>query len=268
MPTVRINDVDIYYESHGKGFPLVLAYGLGGNTRMWDGQVDAFAREYRFIVWDPRGHGKSASPLPQEQYGLHISALDLCGLLDQLDIEKAYVGGLSMGAGISAFFAAAHPERVRALLLIDSATASGLPWSAEARAAGQKMIELAETRGMEAVADLAIATSLNLRTQAHSSVGARERLRRMFLELNPTGYANTRRALLKGTFPTELHTALSMPTLVLVGENDPALAAARLTHDRIAGSQLTVLPNAGHLSNLDCPGAFNDAVLTFLRSLE
>src|SRR6266568_6877014 len=59
MATVRINDVNIYYESHGSGFPLVFVYGLGGNTGMWAGQIDAFAPHYRFIVWDPRGHGKS-----------------------------------------------------------------------------------------------------------------------------------------------------------------------------------------------------------------
>ena len=118
MPTVRINDVNVYYESHGKGFPLVFAYGLGGNTGMWDGQIDAFAQHYRFIVWDPRGHGKSESPPVRKQYGQQISAEDLYELLNHLGIEKAYVGGLSMGGGIATRFAVIHPERVAALLLV------------------------------------------------------------------------------------------------------------------------------------------------------
>ncbi len=268
MPSVRINDVSIYYESHGSGFPLVFAYGLGGNTGMWAGQIDAFAQHYRFIVWDPRGHGKSESPPHREQYSQQISAEDLYGLLDHLRIEKAYVGGLSMGGGIAARFALAHPERVAALLIIDSASASGLPASPLMRAMRQKTIELAETKGMNAVADYVIEANPNLRTQAEASPEARQRLRRMFLDLNPTGYANTIRAQLEKTLPTEQLSTLTMPTLVLVGEKDPALEAARLTHEKIPGSQLVILPKAGHLSNLDCPEAFNSSVLAFLSSLK
>ena len=235
---------------------------------MWAGQIDAFAQHYRFIVWDPRGNGKSESPPLREQYGQQISAEDLYELLNQLGIEKAYVGGLSMGGGIAARFAVTHPERVAALLIIDSTSASGLPVSEAMRAMRQKTIELAETQNMEAVADYAIETNPNLKTQAEVSPEARERLRRMFLNLNPTGYANSIRTLIEETFPTERFSTITMPTLVLVGEADPALEAARLTHEKIPGSQLVILPNAGHLSNLDCPEAFNTSVLAFLRSLE
>ena len=100
MATVQLNDVNIYYESHGSGFPLVFVYGLGGNTGMWAGQIDAFAPHYRFIVWDPRGHGKSESPPHWKQYGMQIAAEDLHGLLNHLGIEQAYVGGLSMGEAL------------------------------------------------------------------------------------------------------------------------------------------------------------------------
>jgi 3-oxoadipate enol-lactonase len=262
------NNSNIYYESHGNGFPLVFAYGLGGNTGMWAGQIDAFAQHYRFINWDPRGHGQSESPPHREQYGQQISAEDLDRLLNHLGIEKAYVGGLSMGGGIAARFAVAHPERVAALLIIDSTSALGLPMSAAMRAMRQKTIELAETQGMEAVADYAIETNPNLRTQAEVSSEARQRLRRMFLDLHPTGYAHTIRSLLEEPFPTEQLSTLTMPTLVLVGEEDPSLEAARVTHHKLPGSQLVILPKAGHLSNLDDPEAFNRSVLAFLRSLE
>jgi len=119
MPTIRLHDVNIYYESHGSGFPLVLTYGLGGNTCMWAGQVGAFASNYRLIVWDPCGHGKSESPQYPKQYGTQMAAEHLHRLLNHLDIKRAYVGGLSMGGGIAARFAMAHPERVAALLLFD-----------------------------------------------------------------------------------------------------------------------------------------------------
>jgi pimeloyl-ACP methyl ester carboxylesterase len=267
MPRAYINGVHLHYESYGSGFPLVLAYGLGGNTGMWAGQVEALARHYRLILWDPRGHGQSDSPPQHEQYGLQISAEDLRGLLDHLGIDSAYVGGQSMGGGIAAHFSVTDPDRVAALLIIDSASASGLPMSAAMRAMREKTIELAETQGMAAVADYVITANPNLRTQAEASPAARQRLRQMFLDLNPMGYAHTIRALLEETFPTERLSTLTMPTLVLVGDQDPALDAARWTHQQIPGSQLVILSQAGHLSNLDAPEAFNASVLTFLREI-
>ena len=99
MPTAKINDINIYYESHGTGFPLVFAYGIGGNTTEWELQIPVFSQSYRFIVWDPRGHAQSESPPNADQYTQEVFAQDLEGLLDYLGIDQAYVGGLSMGGG-------------------------------------------------------------------------------------------------------------------------------------------------------------------------
>jgi pimeloyl-ACP methyl ester carboxylesterase len=268
MPRVPINGVHLHYESYGNGFPLVLAYGLGGNTGLWAGQIEAFSRHYHVILWDPRGHGQSDSPPQCEHYGLHISAEDLRGLLEHLRIERAYIGGQSMGGGIAARFAVTYPDQVAALLIIDSASASGVPMSAAMRAMRENTIELAETQGMAAVADCGITANPNLCTQAEAAPAARQHLRQMFLDLNPTGYANTIRAMLTEAFPTELLATLTMPTLVLVGDEDPALEAARLTHQQIPGSQLVILPRAGDLSNLDAPEPFHTSVLAFLRQRE
>ena len=268
MPRVLINGVNIYYESHGNGFPLVFAYGLGGNTGEWAGQISALSQLYRFIIWDPRGHGRSDSPPRREQYSLQISAEDLYGLLNHLGIERAYVGGLSMGGGISARFAVAHPEQVAALLIIDSGSASGRPMSLEMRAMRERSIELAETQGMEAVAEYCIQANPNLKTQVEAGPEALEGVRQMFLALNPTGYANTIRALLEPDFPTERLREITAPTLVLVGGEDPAQEAAYLTHTKIAGSQYVVIPGAGHLSNLDKPEEFNGHILEFLQRVE
>ena len=268
MPTALVNGVNIYYESHGSGTPLVLAYGLGGNTGEWAGQVDALSARYRLVLWDPRGHGRSESPPEREQYGLDISAQDLGALLDHLSIDVAYVGGLSMGAGISVRFCLAHPQRVSALLLIDSASASGLPTAAHMRAMRERSIELAETEGMAAVADYCIDANPNLKTQAESGPEALGGLRQMFLALNPTGYANTIRAMLQDVFPVERLETITAPTLVLVGEEDPVLEAARLCHKNIARSHFEVIPGGGHLSNLDRPEQFNSAILSFLKTVE
>jgi pimeloyl-ACP methyl ester carboxylesterase len=132
----------------------------------------------------------------------------------------------------------------------------------------QKTIELAETQDMHTVADYVIKSNPNLRTQAEASPEARQRLRQMFLDLNPSGYANTIRALIEGTFPADRLSAIKSPTLVFVGEEDPALEAARLIHNNISSSKLVILPGAGHLANLDCPKSFNQTVLEFLNQIE
>ena len=268
MPHARVNGVRLYYEEHGSGFPLVLAYGLGGNTTEWAPQVAPFSRRYRLVLWDPRGHGKSESPPRREQYGANISAEDLRGLLDHLGIERAYVGGLSMGGGIATRFTLRYPERVAALLIIDSASASGLPMSPQMRAMREKSIEVVETQGMRAMAEYAMQANPNIAGRARQGPEAVQGVYEMYEALDPVGYANTIRAMLTSDSITDRLPEVRVPTLVLVGEEDPALPAARVTHERIAGSKLVVLPRAGHLSNLDQPEAFNREVLAFLAEVD
>lgn len=268
MPKLLINGVRLYYETHGKGFPLVLAYGLGGNTKEWAPQVSALSQRYRLILWDPRGHGQSASPKERNQYGLGILAQDLLGLMDHLNLPKAYVGGLSMGGGIATRFALAHPERVEALLIIDSASASGLPMSPEMRAMREKTIELALTAGMEAVARYAIEANPNMAGRATKGAEAAKGIMEMYVGLDPVGYAHSVWAIINDDSITDRLSEIRLPTLVLAGQDDPAFPAAKLTHERIPGSKFVVIPNAGHLSNLDQPDAFNRELLAFLSEVD
>ena len=268
MPTVTINGVNIYYESHGEGFPLALAYGLGGSTAQWKPQIAAFSQRYRLILWDPRGHGGSDSPLEASEYGQDVSANDLKGLLDYLGIRQAYIGGLSMGGGIAVRFAALHPERMAALLIFDSATASGRGPTAESRRVREEIIRLAETEGMAAVAEYSIKHNPNVTSSPVRGKNLEERLRRMYMSLNPVGYAHTCRMLLRDAFDSSLLERIDAPTLVLAGDKDPALPACRWIHGKIRGSQLVVIPEAGHLSNRDQPEAFNAAARGFLAGVD
>ena len=102
MPYARTDDrVRLYYEVHGRGTPLVLAYGIGGNTDMWDTNTPALAARHRVVLWEPRGHARSDSPEDPARYSFARWALDLRDLLDHLRIRKAHVGGLSLGGGIA-----------------------------------------------------------------------------------------------------------------------------------------------------------------------
>ena len=268
MPTARINGVDIYYESHGEGFPLALAYGLGGSTAQWKPQIAAFSQRYHLILWDPRGHGGSDSPPEAGDYGQDISANDLKGLLDHLGVQQAYVGGLSMGGGIAVRFAALHPERMAALLIFDSATASGRGSTAESRSVREEIIRLAETEGMAAVAEYSIKHNPNVTSSPVRGKRHAERVRRMYTSLNPVGYAHNCRMLLRDGFDSSLLEGIEAPTLVLAGDQDPALSACRWIHEKISGSRLVVIPGAGHLSNRDQPEAFNEATLDFLAGVD
>jgi 3-oxoadipate enol-lactonase len=268
MPTAKINGINIYYESHGTGFPLVLAYGIGGNTTEWEPQIEPFSQSYRFIVWDPRGHAQSESPPNADQYTQDIFAQDLEGLLDHLGIEQAYVGGLSMGGGIATRFTILNPQRVAALLIFDSFSAAGLETPPENRRMREDIIRLSETKGMSAVADYAIKNNPNISQTAALSEEHENRIRQMYQALNPVGYAHSTRMILNAVFDASLLEGIKAPTLVLAGQEDGALPACRFIHEKIKDSQLVVIPGAGHLSNLDQPEAFNHAVLEYLASID
>ena len=133
MPYARSSDgIKLYYEEHGRtGTPLVLAYGIGGNTEMWDVNVAALSAAHRLILWEPRGHARSDSPEDPAKVSFARWALDLKDVLDHLRLRRAHVGGLSLGAGIATRFTLRFPARVRSLLITNSSSASGLPLSVD-----------------------------------------------------------------------------------------------------------------------------------------
>ncbi|MDH3604071.1 MAG: alpha/beta hydrolase [Candidatus Tectomicrobia bacterium] len=121
---------------------------------------------------------------------------------------------------------------------------------------------------MDAVADYFLQANPNYHLRTGNSIEARERVRQMIRGLNPLGFAHTIRAMWRAYFPTQRLAQITAPTLVLAGEHDPALEAVRLTHRTIPGATLQLIPDAGHLSNLDQPEAFQNRILHFLRGIE
>ena len=264
MPTADLDDVSIHYEMHGDGSPLVLSHCLGGNLELWREQIRALAARHRLLIWDCRGHGRSSAPRDRAQYGVQRSAQDLLGLLDHMGIARAHIGGLSMGGGISACFAVLFPERVDRLLIMDSNTAAGLPTPTAVRAERESWAALCEAGDREAAVARFLAGNPAYRLFAADTDAMRARVRDLIRAADLTGFAHTIRALLDSDMPVDEVSSIQAPTLVLAGEHDPALAAVRVTHQRIAHSRLVILPGAGHLSNLDAPEAFEAAVLAFL----
>jgi len=254
MPKVKVNDIDLYYEVHGEGYPVVFLHGFTATHAMWQPQVPVLSREYRFIIYDARGHGQSESPSSPENYSADIVVEDLFQLLGTLGVEKAVVGGLSMGGYQSLRFCLSHHQMVTALITMDTGPGYRNPtrmqqWNRQQ----EERVKLLETQGVQALA-----------------ANAGEARREISLEHNSVGLANMARKVVAqhDYWVIENLDKIKVPTLVLVGENDTAfLQAADYMSKKIPGAQHVVIPEAGHAANLDNIETFNKTILDFLAKL-
>jgi len=269
VPYLRTDDrVRLYYEEHGRGTPLVLAYGIGGNTKMWDVNVPGLAARHRLILWEPRGHARSDAPADPAKYSFQRWALDLKAVLDHLGLRRAHLGGLSLGAGIVTRFALRFPGRARSLVVTNSSSASGLPLSWQNVVMRARSIEITLTQGMDAMAEFAMAANPNLSERLALDPEAKAEFYEEYRQLTPIGYANSLRALLAMDHITDQLSTLRMPVLLVGGDRDPSLAPMKVMRQKIRGSTLVVLAPASHFANRDQPEAWNRTVLAFLARVE
>src|SRR5207248_7971706 len=120
MPKLDRDGVKLHYEVHGSGPALLLTHGYSSTSAMWKGQVESLSRHHQLVLWDMRGHGQSDYPDDPAAYSEALTVADMAALLDEIGAESAIVGGLSLGGYMSLAFYRAYPERVRALLIIDT----------------------------------------------------------------------------------------------------------------------------------------------------
>lgn len=250
MPTVRLNGIDIYYEENGSGFPILLTHGYSATSQMWRGQIAPLAERYRLITWDMRGHGQTDSPDDPAAYSEAATVADMAALLDHLGIERAVIGGLSLGGYMSMAFNLAHPERVAALMLFDT----GPGYKSDAGREGWNRTALARGNALDERGFEALGGSAEVRVAQHRSAA---------------GLAHAARGML-AQFDDRVIQSLpniTSPTLVLVGEKDePFIPGSQYMASKIPNAKLVTLPDAGHAANIDQPEAFNAAVLDFLES--
>src|SRR6266852_5255513 len=120
MPKINRDGVEIYYEVHGSGPALLLTHGYSSTSAMWQGQIEGLSKRHKLVLWDMRGHGQSDYPDDPTAYSEALTVADMAVLLDEVGAKSAIVGGLSLGGYMSLAFYRAHPERVSALLIIDT----------------------------------------------------------------------------------------------------------------------------------------------------
>jgi 3-oxoadipate enol-lactonase len=265
MPYARTDDgVRIYYEAHGRGIPLVLAYGIGGNADLWDVNRDALAVRHRLVLWEPRGHSRSDSPKDPARYSFARWTLDLRDVLDHLGIRRAHVGGLSLGAGIATRFTLRFPGRVRSLVVTNSSSAVGLPLAVENLLMRARSIEVTLTKGMDAMAEFAMTANPNVAARLALDPSTKDEFYAYYRRLTPIGYANSLRALLAMDHIAVELPRIRVPVLLIGGDRDPSLAPMKVMRRKVRGSKLVVLSPASHFANRDQPEAWNRAVLAFL----
>jgi len=251
MPKFDRNGVQLYYEAHGEGPALLLTHGFSATCQMWKGQIDALAPLFTVITWDMRGHGQSDYPEHLSAYSEEATVADMAALLDHVGAQSAVIGGLSLGGYMSLAFHRAHPQRTRALLIID--TGPGYK-NDEARAGWNKnALARAERYEREGLGDLSSA-SAEVREAHHRDA---------------TGLARAARGMLtqRDARVIESLPDVRVPALVVVGENDtPFLAASDYMAAKIPGAKKIVIASAGHAANIDNPQAFNEALAGFLKA--
>lgn len=253
MPSAFINGINIFYEDHGSGFPILMSHGYSATGRMWAPQVEALQPRYRLISWDMRGHGQTDSPESPDQYSEELTVADMRGLLEHLGVREAVVGGLSMGGYMSLAFYLRHPEMVRALVLSD--TGPGYRKD-EARETWNRMAE-ERARALEEQGLDALGTSAEVRASVLYHRSAR-------------GLALSARGMLAmfGSHVIDALPDIRVPALVIVGEHDqPFLAATDYMAVKIPGAHKAVIEGAGHAANIERAEAFNAVLLEFLDSL-
>lgn len=236
--------------------PLLLLHSLGFDGRMWEPQVEALAGDHRVVIMDLRGHG--ASEAPAGLYSMERLALDALEVADAAGLDRFHLCGLSIGGQMAQWIAIHRPERMRALVLADTAARIG---SAEA---WQERIDTVLTAGMEAIAPGVLERwfSAGFKVEQPARYAeARERL----LTTSPTGYAGCCAALAGSDLRGEV-TRIGAPTLVIAGREDLPTppAEARWLHDAIEGSELALLEGAAHISNLDAEEVFTRLLREFL----
>lgn len=261
MPSqISVNGLQVRYLLEGpEDAPVVtFSHSLSANLTMWDAQAEALRSRYRVLRYDTRGHGGTTAT--EGPYTLEQLADDAAGLLRALGIARTHFVGLSLGGMVGQTLALAHPELLRTLTLCD--TSSG--YGPEAREMWRQRIEAAQKNGLESNIEQTIERwfSPGYVGRAAETI---DRVREMIRSTPVAGYVGCGHAISKLAL-TERISGISVPTLIIVGEDDPGTPVEmhRIIHDRIAGSELVVIPTARHLSNIEAAEEFNGALVRFL----
>ena len=262
---VTIDDRTVRYLEAGSGWPVVLLHAFPFSADMWRPELERVPEGWHFFAPDLRGFGPDALPPARtDKVTLDDMAEDVGLLLDHLEIETAVIGGLSMGGYVTFALFRTEPERFSGMILADTKAEADTP---EGRDGRQKMIQVAHARGASGVADAMLPKLLGATSKTRRPALVPQ-IRHMIESQRVESLVAAIEAMMARPDSTPDLPRISCPALVVVGDEDeltPPADAGRM-QNHISRSRLVVLPEAGHLSNLESPDGFTLAMSDFLAS--
>ncbi|MCW5910355.1 MAG: alpha/beta fold hydrolase [Cyclobacteriaceae bacterium] len=258
--SVNGNPVSYFEEGLPEALPVIFIHGFPFSKSMWMRQLDALKNKYRPIAYDVRGHGKSGAG--KTDFSISLFADDLLAFMDVLKIEKAVVCGLSMGGYIALNAIQKQPDRFAGLILADTQCGADTPEGREKR---MKTIAFIRKNGLDVYAEESLKNLF-----APASFQSRQEevkfIRKTILGTPDEAICRTLQALADREESCSCLAKIKAPVCVVVGSEDKItpIQAAQKMADAIPGAKLVIIEKAGHLTNLEMPGAFNDQVLKFL----
>lgn len=256
MPTIESNGEQIFYVDEGTGPTILFIHSLGTNNYLYRKQIAALKENYRCIAPDCRGHGASSY---NGSFSLEDIVEDHKALVDHLDIDKCHIVGLSMGGPIALCLNRLCPELAVSMTIADS--------FARLRNGSEDRIYATQ----EAVAYLSMmefgSQYAGDRLMPTTPIEKLDELAEEISKCPPKAYVDTIRGLLTYDASSDL-ALVKVPTMVVIGDSDDAtpMAESEYIRDGIAGSEIKVIPDAGHLSTIDSPDEFTSELSAFLSA--
>ncbi|HEY97129.1 MAG TPA: alpha/beta hydrolase [Dehalococcoidia bacterium] len=262
MPKVKVGDINMYYEVHGEGEPLVLVTGVGGNLTRWFRSISGLSKEYQVIVFDNRGMGRT--DIPDIPYSMEMMADDTVGLMDAVGIDKAYLFGHSMGGVIGQCFGLRHPDRLICLML--GSTIPGGHHSAWGNAQSP-VTESNSNLSPEEQLRLKLTNVFSQRF-IENNPDVMEEIIRNWLRypIDPAAFGRQWDALMAYDAYDRLP-EITAPTLVIHGSDDQILLAenGHTIASRIPGAELVIMEGVGHNIYSEAPEELNRILINFMK---
>lgn len=264
--TITVNNLTVSYIDEGptNSPTIIFIHGFPLNKLMWEKQIEILKENYRVIVYDIRGHGNT--DVGNDNFSIELFVNDLLSLMDTLNIDKTILCGFSMGGYIALNAIENYPERFNALLLCDTNCTDDIPEAKEKR---MKAIESIKGKGLEQYAEESL-KKLFAPISFSKHIEEIAIVKEMIMKTSKQSLYKTLHALTERKETcTKLH-QIKVPVLIIVGKEDEITPpdVALLMHGKIKGSIIHIIDHAGHLSNMENSGEFNNHLTGFLSLLK
>jgi len=257
MPTLLINNCNIYYEIIGQGDPLLFIHGLGSSSRDWQDQIDSFSKTHQVIVFDVRGHGQSDKP--DGPYSIPLFAKDTALLIEHLEVAPLSVVGISMGGMIAFQLAVDRPDLIKKLVTVNNTPEFVVRTFKERLNIWQRFLVL-RLLGMRKIGEILSKRMFPKPEQA----GIRATFVKRWAENDPRAYRDAMRAIVGWSVMDQIEN-IKCPTLTLASDNDyTSVAEKQAFTEKIPNGKLIVIEDARHALPVERPAEFNAALGEFL----